>query len=218
MADRFRADGGIGLAEYNEQMVALHLNTLLHIPICQAWCKRTQWSDDGSLDEMDEFEDAGFEASMKWMTWLDQALSLLPMLKTEAWRVAKGFRYDDLTTKFERGKTITWYEPKSLTLSEDVARQWAGQKDEVSTFFKILDFQGHDISFVSSSPGEREAMTRAVSRFEVMDVQVANLDSDDPLMRCDRVTLKQMRIQRRDPIDCCELSTTDGDLKGWDCQ
>jgi hypothetical protein len=203
LADRPRADGGIGLAEHDEQMVSLYLYTLPRIAICQEWRKWTQWSDDRTTHQH-----VGFDSMTNWINCLDQALSLLPVLKTDAWRVARGFRHDDLTTKFERGTTIKWYEPKSVTMSQDVARQWAGQNDEVSTVFEILEFQGHDISFLSSCPGEQEAMIRAVSTFEVIDTQLADLASDDPLMRCDRVTLKQMQMQGRAPTDCCEFSSS----------
>merc|ERR1719446_1825129 len=54
-------------------------------------------------------------------------------------------------------------------------------------------------------------MTRAVSKFEVLSVQPADLTSDDPLLRCDRATLRQVSVPRRAPIQCRALTEQEVD-------
>lgn len=197
-------DGSRGLGAYREPMLALYLNTLQKPPIFKAWRVASQWS-----PERHKCADEAFGAAMNWMVWLDQALSLLPTMNTEAWRVAGGFRYDDVRSSYRIGSRVVWYFPYSCTLNVDAASQIVQQSDGVSTLYHVKDFQGHDIQFLSAFPGECEAMTRAASSFIVENVEVADLASENPLMWCDRVTLRQCEMQRRDPIKDQALNAAD---------
>lgn len=50
-------------------------------------------------------------------------------------------------------------------------------------------------------------MTRAVTQFEVVDVQFADMNSDNALDRCDKIVLKQLPMQRKQPISCQEMNS-----------
>lgn len=200
-----------GLMQYEPQMLALYINSLEEFPVYSAWRVLTQWSDDRSKCMNSE----PFLAAVRWMTWLDQSLALLPQINaTTAYRVVKDFRYGDFLTRFRPGRQdLMWYEPKSVawnspgcTDGEKVAREWAGKSPGQSTIFIIENFTGHDVSFLSAYAQEHEAMNRALTPFEVVHAQLGDASSDDVLTKCDRVHLKQLPVQRREPITCRELN------------
>lgn len=49
-------------------------------------------------------------------------------------------------------------------------------------------------------------MTRALTPFKVVDAKKGDLSSGDPLERSDRVTLRQLPLQRKEPLVCQELN------------
>jgi len=184
---------------------------LEHIPLYQAWRQLTQWSSDRALQGEPEL----FSVAVAWMAWVDQALSLLEaMSPTRAYRTVKRWRYPDLFERFPVGRDdVVWYEPKSVawnspghTEGQDLARDWASECAGECTIFIIENFHGFDISWLSAFPDEHEAMTRALTKFEVLNVQQGDSSSDDPFLKADRVTLKQLPLQRLDPIPCKELN------------
>lgn len=205
-----------GLHRYEPQMLALYTNTLEAFPVYEAWRQLTRWSDQRAQQTDCEH----FLAAVRWMTWLDQSLALLPLTEaTVAYRVVKGFRYADLLTRFAPGRRdLMWYEPKSVSWNsmgcnegELHARQWAGEQPGQNTIFIIDNFTGHDISWLSDFDSEHEAMTRALTMFEVTAVRVGDPNSDDVLAKCDQVRLRQLPLERREPITCRELNTKEAE-------
>jgi hypothetical protein len=138
------------------------------------------------------------------------------MSATTAYCVAQNIRYGDFSMHFKPGRQdLMWYEPTSVvwnspgcTDGEDVARKWAGDWPG-STIFIVENFTGHDISFLSNFPDEHEAMSRALTPFEVVHAQIGDPSSDDVLVQCDRVWLRQKPLRRRESIPCRELNIQD---------
>lgn len=197
--------------ELEDLMLALHLNTLEEdFPFYKVWRQANQWTPHRAVK-------AGcktFSAAMGFMTWVDQALAQIPPMEpTKAYRTVKNWKYSDLLERFWVGRSdVMWYEPKSVAWNspgscegEQLARSWAEEGGDCTVFI-IENFNGPNISWLSEYPDEHEAMTRALQKFEVVAVVEGDRSSGDSWMRSDRVTLRQLPMQRREPLVCHELN------------
>lgn len=101
---------------------------------------------------------------MQWQAMLHRELSLLPPLGVKRLYRGIAHKFDDLMEAYPHGATKILYEPKSTSMEEAEAAEFATPE---GTMFVMDTFTAVDITSYSFYPSEKEALIKMLTRFRV---------------------------------------------------